>query len=255
MTYAERLTLARTWLRDARHVAVLTGAGISKASGIPTFRDADGAWQHIDPHTFLTVRNFQAHPADVWAWHLAKYRLIRAADPNSGHRALVTLETQVRSACPDATFTVVTQNIDGLHQAAGSAHVLELHGSVHEARCERCEVAFALPDPDELGTVIHCPACGRISRPQVVWFSELLDPEVLGAATRAFERADVTLVIGTSALVYPAANLPRLTSREGGVVIEINPDVTDLTASCDLSLRCGAHEGLTLLLGLLGNAP
>jgi NAD-dependent deacetylase len=237
------LEQARTLLAGARRVAVLTGAGISAESGIPTFRDAQsGHWARFRPEDLASPEAYWRDPVLVWAWYAGRYRDVMAARPNSGHTRLAALEQRV-----GAGYTLITQNVDGLHARAGSAAPLELHGNLTHSRCEVCRTVSPLPAPDDFVPPPRCPVCGGRGRPNVVWFGELLPEAVLQQAQRACAAAELTLVIGTSSQVYPAADLARLTLRGGGTVIEINPDVTPLSAQAHLHLALGAGEALAQL--------
>ncbi|XBV87131.1 NAD-dependent deacylase [Deinococcus sonorensis KR-87] len=231
-------------LRQARRVAVLTGAGISAESGIPTFRDAQsGLWARFRPEDLASPEAYHRDPELVWQWYAGRYRDVMAAEPNAGHRLLVQLERQVGEG-----FSLITQNVDGLHARAGSRDPVELHGTLLSSRCERCGHVQPLPPPDQFTPPPVCERCGARGRPNVVWFGEYLPPDALSAAEDAFDRAEVALVIGTSAQVYPAAGLAAETLRAGGVVIEINPEPTDLSMQVQLSLRDTASVGLRRLL-------
>lgn len=242
------LSEARQALQAAHRVAVLTGAGISAESGIPTFRDAQtGHWARFRPEDLASPDAYRRDPDLVWEWYAGRYRDVLAARPNWGHDLLAELERQ-----KGAGFFLATQNVDGLHARAGSGQgggrLVELHGSLSHARDEVTGEVFALPAPAELRLPPHSPAGNRM-RPHIVWFGEYLPEEALKAAQDAFAGAEVALVIGTSSVVYPAAGLALETLRRGGAVIEINPDATDLTRMVTFSLRETASRGLELLLG------
>jgi NAD-dependent deacetylase len=207
-------------LRTARSVAVLTGAGTSAESGVPTFRDAQtGLWAQYDPHELATPEAFERNPKLVWDWYAWRRSLCSAVEPNDGHKALVEMATHVRT-------TLITQNVDGLHQRAGSANVIELHGNITRVRCAE---TGALVDAWGEGTPPRHPTTGAYLRPDVVWFGEALPPDALEAAFRAAQFSDVFLCVGTSTVVYPAAQLPFEALRSGKTVIEINPVRTPLT--------------------------
>ncbi len=225
----------------ARSVAVLTGAGISAESGIPTFRGGDGLWRSFRPQDLATPEAFSRDPRLVWAWYRWRRGLIRAAEPNPAHRVLARLEQRLGS------LSLVTQNVDGLHQRAGSRHVVELHGNIWRATCwARCgEVVDQSSDPppeslDEEQDLPTC-RCGALLRPGVVWFGESLDADVVDRAVAAAQGCEVLLVIGTSSLVYPAAALPSVARRSGAAVVEINVDLTPISAeaTCVLTGRAG----------------
>lgn len=208
-------------LRRARAVTVLTGAGISAESGIPTFRDSQtGLWAKYDPHELATPEAFEANPTLVLDWYRWRYTLVQQSAPNPGHYALAALEERV------PIFTLITQNVDGLHRAAGSQHMIELHGSLSQLRCP-AEGTFFDGWPDEAHP--HCPTCGSLLRPNVVWFGESLDPQALDMALKASRSCDIFLTVGTSGIVEPAASLPYEALRSGAQVVEINPTATPLT--------------------------
>jgi NAD-dependent deacetylase len=200
---------ARETIRNARSIAVLTGAGISAESGIPTFRDAmTGLWAHFRPEDLATPEAFRRDPQTVWDWYAARRRKVEAASPNAGHRALAALE----SACGrrGAAFILITQNVDGLHHAPGSREVLELHGNIRRVKC--FDQGHPAMSWEEDARPPRCHACGAMLRPDVVWFGEMLPEEALEAALRAARDCDVLLSVGTSGLVEPAAGevLPQL---------------------------------------------
>jgi NAD-dependent deacetylase len=253
---ATTLQAAALLLREARRVVVMTGAGISAESGIPTFRDAlnanglAGHWARFKPEDLASPEAYWTSPETVWEWYAGRYRDVMAASPNRGHELLAELERQkTEQHGPDA-FVLVTQNVDGLHLRAGSSAPLELHGNLTHGRCERCGSLHPLPDPAEFVPPPTCQGCGSRMRPNVVWFGEMLPEDVLEAAQLAFEQADLALVIGTSSQVFPAAALAEVTLQCGGQVIEINPDSTPLTARASFSLPYTASAGLMHLLEL-----
>lgn len=237
------LAEARTALQEAKRVAVLTGAGISAESGIPTFRDAQtGHWARFRPEDLASPPAYARDPEMVWEWYAGRYRDVLKAQPNEGHRLLAELERQKGDG-----FFLATQNVDGLHARAGSQRLVELHGNLLSARDEKTGEIFPLAAPDELVTPPLSPH-GHRMRPNVVWFGEYLPEDALQAAQEAFAAAEVALVIGTSGVVYPAAGLAFETLQGGGQVIEINPTETELTPRLSFSLRTGAAEGLRQLL-------
>lgn len=206
-------------LRAARHVAVLTGAGVSAESGIPTFRDAQtGLWARYSPQELATPEAFRRNPALVWSWYAERRRTVAAASPNPGHLALVALERLTPQ------LTMITQNVDGLHRRAGSRDPLELHGSLARARCSREGTVYTSWDEGDAAPP-PCPACGAHLRPDVVWFGEALPAALLERAWAAAAECDLFLSVGTSGLVEPAASLPRLAYRAGASVAIINLDV------------------------------
>jgi len=210
-------------LRQAQKVAALTGAGISKESGIPTFREAQtGLWAKYDPQQLATPQAFQRDPRLVWEWYQWRRALIAQAEPNPGHRALALLAGLVPK------FTLITQNVDGLHRLAGSPQVIELHGDITRTKCSECgQIARDRIEQDN--PLPRCPACNGLLRPDVVWFGESLPGDALEAAFQAARQADVFLSIGTSALVEPAASLPMIALQAGAVLVEINPETTPIS--------------------------
>jgi NAD-dependent deacetylase len=219
-------------------VAVLTGAGVSAESGVPTFRGEDGLWRNFRPEQLATPEAFHRDPALVWGWYNWRRELVSSCVPNAAHETLAEIE----AALPD--FTLITQNVDGLHQAAGSRNVLELHGNVWSVRCIACGKAAEdrrVPLPD---IPPRCPECGALLRPDVVWFGESLPSAVLEAAWAAVARCRLMLVIGTSAVVQPAALLPLVALRNGARLIEVNPAETPLSAHAHEVLRGPAAEEL-----------
>ncbi|MBI1292309.1 NAD-dependent protein deacylase [bacterium] len=209
-------------LSEAPRVVVLTGAGISAESGLPTFRGADGIWKSLRPEEMASVDGFSRDPATCWAWYQHRRRAYHAAEPNAGHLALAEIARRV------ADFTLITQNVDRLHQRAGNSAVIELHGNAIENHCFRCgEPAGAVSaESDDL---VPCSHCGGWLRPSVVWFGEMLPVDALEKAAQAARSATVFLSIGTSAQVYPAAQLPVLAHHRGATLIEINPEPTSIT--------------------------
>ncbi len=244
------LSEAAARLQAARRVVVMTGAGISAESGIPTFRDAQtGHWARFRPEDLASPEAYWRDPVMVWDWYAGRYRDVTAAAPNRGHTLLAELERQKLAGHGEGAFRLVTQNVDGLHLRAGSRPPLELHGNLTDGRCEACGHLQPLPDPASFTPPPVCEVCGSRMRPNVVWFGEMLPEQALAEAELAFERAEVALVIGTSSQVYPAAGLADRTLAAGGVVIEINPDRTPLTAEATFSLRTTASVGLAQLMG------
>lgn len=233
-------------LRDARHVAVLTGAGASAESGIPTFRDAlTGLWATFRAEDLATPEAFARQPAVVWAWYRERRQRVLAARPNPGHLALARLERLV------PRLTLATQNVDRLHQRAGSSRVLELHGNIVTARCSRDGTRYEAWEEVEAGPP-PCPACGAPLRPDVVWFGEPLPADVLQQAMDAASQCDVFLSVGTSNLVEPAASLPWLAAGAGATVVVVNPDARGQRAGPGIHHLTGAAG--TILPALLAAA-
>jgi len=235
-------------LRSAHAVTVMTGAGISAESGVPTFRGTDGLWRDYSATDLATPEAFARDPRLVWQWYRWRRGIIGRAEPNPGHLALARLQSRIPA------FTLITQNVDGLHQRAGSTRAIELHGNIWRARCARgCgvvrdsagETLGDAPAGDQAPVPV-CP-CGALLRPDVVWFGEALDQSRIDLAVRAAEDCQVFLAIGTSALVYPAAGLPLVAANAGALVVEINVDDTPLTPHAGLVLRAKAAEVLPAL--------
>ncbi len=229
-------------LLKTRKVAVLTGAGISAESGISTFRGTDGLWDKMDPMKVATPQGFAGDPKGVWEWYEARRRQIAAAEPNRGHEVIAWMEDFFPQV------TLVTQNIDRLHQKAGSRNPIELHGSLWMVRCTGQPSCGEWEERHELVNLPpKCPQCGALLRPAVVWFGEPLPFLPWDQAEKAAKECDAFFIIGTSALVYPAAMLPEYPLDQGKLVIEINPEETPLSGRATLSLRSKAGEALESL--------
>lgn len=229
-------------LRQAHRVTVLTGAGVSAESRIPTFRDAmTGLWARYKPEELATPEAFQRDPKLVWEWYQWRRDLVSGASPNPGHYALVTMQQKI------AELTLVTQNVDGLHHRAGSSAVLELHGNLARCKCfEEDRVLESWPETDEVPP--RCPNCGGRLRPDVVWFGESLPPDTLRRAALAAASCDLFFSIGTSAVVFPAASLIYQAMRAGAVTVEINPRATEQTAQVTYALAGPSGELLPELV-------
>jgi NAD-dependent deacetylase len=223
-------------LRQARRVAVLTGAGVSAESGLATFRGASGLWEGHRIEDVATPSAFQRNPTLVWRFYNARRAALRTAQPNPGHRALVALEERFGREPSEGQFTLITQNVDGLHQAAGSRRVLELHGSLRRIRCTGCPYR-ADRGYEDLADLPRCEACGELLRPDVVWFEEMLPIETWDAAAKATLQCQCFLVVGTSAVVYPAAGLIDTARAAGAAVIGVNPEATFASGRGGLGLR------------------
>lgn len=229
-------------LREADSVFVLTGSGISAESGLPTFRGVGGLWRNHRVEQLASPEGFARDPALVWTWYNERNAVHRAAQPNAGHLALARLEQRV------GDFTLATQNVDSLHLRAGSRNVLELHGNLRSARCTRCDARRPLErDGLPLDEIEH--SCGGRMRPDIVWFGEPLPPRAWERAAQAASRADVIIVVGTSAVVYPAA---ALATHYGGdaYVAEINPEETAISTRVHCAIRKAAATALPELLEL-----
>jgi NAD-dependent deacetylase len=227
-------------LKSARRAAVLTGAGISAESGLPTFRGDEGLWKKYKAEDLASIDGFLQRPQVVWEWYEYRRSIYAQARPNAGHFALVELE----EFFPE--FTLITQNTDGLHLAAGSEKILELHGNIRRNRCHSCGKLY--PEKVESKGEIppHC-GCGGMLRPDVVWFGEALSPSILDAALRAACDSELFFSVGTSALVQPAASLPLAAKRNGATLVEINLEPTPLTPEANFFLSGKASEWLVLI--------
>jgi NAD-dependent deacetylase len=235
-------------IRQSSSGAVLTGAGISAESGVPTFRGKEGLWGKFRAEELATMDAFLANPTIVWQWYNWRRELIANVKPNPGHLALVQLERYFER------FTIITQNVDNLHRLAGSAEILELHGNIYRNKCVQCnllvddEVAI---DPDNIAC---CGECGGRIRPDVVWFGEMLPVEVVNKAFEQAERCEVFFSIGTSALVHPAASLPMVAKRAGATLVEINPDETPVSPMADYRFAEPSGVFLPRMIRVLENS-
>ena len=235
-------------LDAARRVVVTTGAGMSKESGIPTFRDAlTGLWERYSPEKLATRDGFRRDPALVWNWYAERRIAIEKTRPHDGHVALARLEPRFE------WFQVLTQNIDGLHTAAGSTRVVELHGNIHRFKCfDADHPCDGMPPSSEIPPRCHC---GSLLRPDVVWFGEMLDRANIKRAYHAIARCDVMLVVGTSGLVHPAAGFPSDARQAGAIVIEVNPEPTPYTDIANVCVRAGARDALVEIERRLSARP
>ena len=233
----------RSWMRAAERIAILTGAGISAESGVPVFRGSGGLWRQFRPEQLATPEAFHQQPELVWEWYLWRRARIADAQPNEGHRTIAAWQRSRRGV------TLLTQNVDGLHARAGSPAAMELHGNIWKVRCAAgCGFEVVDREGDPARANLKC-ACGAWLRPSVVWFGETLDSETLSAATAAAAGADLVMVVGTSAVVYPVAALPQMARQRGARVVEVNVDETPLTAIADAVLRGPAGDVLPALEG------
>jgi NAD-dependent deacetylase len=249
----EQIEQVATLFRRAKLITVLTGAGVSKESGVPTFRDAlDGLWARFDPTQLATRAAFKADPKLVWDFYEYRREIMRPARPNPGHLALAELERRFPS------LTIITQNVDDLHEQAGSQRIIRLHGRIAANKCfADCQGSPTPVDVTHL-TWDHasgppaCPHCGAPVRPDVVWFGEILPADALSQAAEALRRTDVMLVIGTSGLVSPAADMPGAARRLGATIVEINPDETPISTVAHHCLRGPSGEVLPRLVKAVG---
>jgi len=228
-------------IAGAKRLVVTTGAGMSKESEIPTFRDAPNAlWANFNPEDLATEEGFRKDPPLVWRWYTERRNQISRKSPHAGHYAVAEMESLFES------FTVITQNIDDLHRKAGSKNLIELHGNIFRFKCfDNHHPVDTLPQSK--GIPPRCD-CGSYIRPDVVWFGEMLDEDDLNRAFGALSDCDAILVVGTSGRVYPAAGFPGVAKSYGAVVVEINPEETPITNSADVFIRTGAGEALPQLL-------
>ncbi len=236
-------------LSHARRLVVLTGAGISKESGIPTFREAQqGLWAQQDPQRLATMQGFLANPKLVWDWYQFRLGLVEQAQPNPGHRAIAELEERLPQV------TVITQNVDGLHVQAGSRNVLELHGNIRRFKCLRGHSNLSVADlagQDAAPPLCPHPGCGALVRPDVVWFGENLDYRGLNQAVAASEACDVMLIVGTSGVVQPAASLPYHAWNARARIVEVNPEASELTDLAHVYLAGPAGKLLPQVLAAI----
>jgi NAD-dependent deacetylase len=229
-------------LRQADRVAALTGAGVSQESGLRTFRDAQsGLWAQYKPTDLASPEAFARDPKLVWDWYAWRREAIKSARPNPGHYALADMETRVPQ------FTLITQNVDGLHRMAGSQRIYELHGNLQRVRCSECGRVHEMWG-DDSEQVPGCDACGGMLRPDVVWFGEALPRSELEAAVEAARGCQVFFSVGTSGIVQPAAALPFAAHNKGAVVVEVNLEPTPLTEKADFFLQGKSGEILPELV-------
>lgn len=234
-----------TLLHRTSSLVALTGAGVSQESGLRTFRDAQvGLWAQYKPEELASPSAFRKNPKLIWDWYAWRREAVKGARPNPGHYALVEIETRIPG------FTLITQNVDGLHRMAGSQNVLELHGNIQRVRCSECQM-FAEIWGDDSEAVPQCESCGGLLRPDVVWFGESLPRDQLEAAVEAARSCEVFLSVGTSGVVQPAASLSFAARNRGAKVIEINVEPTPLTPKADYFLQGKSGEILPDLVKIL----
>ncbi|MCU0589027.1 MAG: NAD-dependent deacylase [Syntrophobacteraceae bacterium] len=239
VTDVDKVHRIRDRLRGAQHVVVLTGAGISAESGVPTFRGEGGLWREYRAVDLATPQAFQRDPRLVWEFYNWRREVLAPLSPNPGHEALVRLEQRV------PRFTLITQNIDGLHEKAGSHNILELHGNIWHVRCPGC--GTVTEDRRVLPPMPLCAGCGQLLRPHVVWFGENLDPAILTRAYEAVQRTDFMMIVGTSGTVEPAASMGMLAKRKGAWLVEVNLEATPHTSFYDASILGKSGEILPLI--------
>lgn len=226
-------------IRDFSRVVFFTGAGLSAASGVPTYRGKGGIWKEYDYESCACQEAFDRDPEHVWAFHNYRRSLVAKCEPTEGHRLIARYEEEAPAAC------IVTQNIDGLHQRAGSRRVHELHGNLWQLRCDRCGYRGESFDAPLLE--LRCPGCAAYKRPNIVWFGDSLSSQVLAAVDAALRECDLLIAIGTSAVVYPAAQLPLIAKRAGATLVEINPEETPLSHAYTHHFRMSADDALRAL--------
>jgi NAD-dependent deacetylase len=253
----EKILEAARRLREAKALVVLTGAGVSEESGVPTFREArEGLWTQYDPQQLATPAAFAANPKLVWDWYEYRRQVLRTVKPNPGHYAIAALEKLL------PRVTVVTQNVDGLHQAAGSADVITLHGDITRNKCStNCQGDPTLIDAstlqwDRAAGPPTCPHCGKLVRPDVVWYTEPLPRAAIDRAIAVSMSADVMLVVGTSGVVQPAASLPYTAKRHhNALIIDVNPVPDEITPMADLFLGGPAGRVLPQIVQTMQETP
>lgn len=228
--------------RNATSVCVLTGAGVSAESGVPTFRGEDGLWKKFRPEELANFDAFISNPELVWEWYNYRKQVMANVQPNAAHHALVELERTKRD------FTLVTQNVDNLHRRAGSTNVLELHGNIERSYCIDCKTFHEEFELRADRKAPRCKNCGGLVRPDVVWFGELLPVEIFQKASAAADRCELFFCVGTSAVVYPAASLPAIARTRGAYVVEINAEYTDISHRVHETLLGKAGEILPALV-------
>jgi NAD-dependent deacetylase len=242
MKFSEQLLLR---LQQAKYVVAFTGAGMSAESGVPTFRGDDGLWKKFKPEELANFDAFIRNPDLVWEWYKYRKQLIATVQPNRGHYALAEMETMFEK------FSVITQNIDNLHRRAGNRNVYELHGNIERSYCISCGTLYSNEEIFQQEKAPRCTKCQGFIRPDVVWFGEMLPAEEWQKSEAAARQSDVFFSIGTSSIVYPAAELPHIAQQSGSYVIEINIEPTELSHRADEVIRGKAGEVLPQLVTTL----
>lgn len=223
--------------KKARTVAVITGAGMSKESGIPTFRGPEGLWKNFRAEELATPEAFRKDPKLVWEWYEWRRQIVLKAEPHEGHKSLAEMEDYFDD------FLLITQNVDGLHPRAGSRQLIEIHGSIHRTRCNTCSHKMDLP-PVALEIPVKCERCGELSRPDVVWFGESYDEELLGRSLEFLSRADMVWIIGSSGMVSVPVYLAAHASKNGAFLVDLNPEEAEFSRYCDINFRGTAGADL-----------
>lgn len=231
----QQMKEVKTRLAEAKAITILTGAGISADSGVPTFRGTDGLWKNFSAQDLANPEAFARDPRLVWQWYNWRRELIADKEPNPAHYAIAELE---RGA---PAFWLVTQNVDGLHAAAGSTHLSEIHGNIWKVRCTQCD---QITDNRDVPIAIlpTCHTCQGLLRPHIVWFGESLDPQVLSKSLQAIQQCDVLLIVGTSGIVYPAASFAPMAKQSGAMVVEVNLDPPPSASYVDVYLQGRAKD-------------
>lgn len=252
MDFSDQIAQVSRLVREAKQIVVLTGAGVSKESGVPTFRDAmDGLWARYDPLELATAEAFLNNPKLVWDWYESRRVNVRAAQPNPGHAALAELQRRY------PTLRIITQNVDDLHERAGNTDIVRLHGNIAASRCfYNCQgkptfVDISQLEWDKTSGPPPCPHCGRPLRPAVVWFGEQLPTDQMNMALALSSRADLMLVIGTSGVVMPAAQMPFIAKRSNATIVEINPVQSEITPIADVWLAGASGDVLPQVVAAL----
>ncbi len=244
MNTTNEIIQASEYIAKSRYLVALTGAGVSAESGIPTFRGEDGLWKRYKPEELATPQAFARNPRLVWEWYRWRMEIVFKASPNPAHKALVELERMGILKC------IITQNVDGLHQLAGSSCVVELHGNIRRVRCTSCSFRSEISEPPK-EIPPRCPRCGSLLRPDVVWFGEPIPEEALSKALELAKRCDVMIVIGTSGVVVPAGYLPYIAKSNGALIIEINVARSAITPIADIFINMRAGEALPKIVELV----
>ena len=237
----DKIKEAKAIIDNASSITVLTGAGISAESGIPTFRGEDGLWRKFRSEELATQEAFQRDPKLVWEWYDWRRGLVKEAMPNPGHYALVNLENE------KTNFTLVTQNIDGLHQLTGNRNIIEMHGNLWQIRCTSCGVVEENHDVPLKEIHPKCKNCDALGRPNVVWFGEMIPMSIIDNILIAIDKCQVMLIVGTSGLVEPAASMGLIAKHTGKTVIEVNLETTPNSSLYDISILGKSGEILPIL--------
>lgn len=232
-------------LKTADSIVFFTGAGISAESGIATFRGEDGIWKRFRPEELANFDAFMSNPDRVWEWYQYRREIVHECEPNPGHYAIAEFEKYF------TRVTVVTQNVDGLHARAGSKEIYEVHGNIERNYCIQCKTFYDSPEIKESEKTPKCDKCGGLIRPDVVWFGESLPMDIFTAGETAAAKSDICFVVGTSAVVYPAAYIPLSAKQAGSYIVEINLDSTEISGTVDLAIQGKAGEVLPEILKIV----